>query len=224
MKPFYDGTTCIFCNIFDMDRLMCVEIPQGLTYDDNMKKFVEPETAKDHNPFATKYVSSNPLTDTNLENCNQTYPFYDGIACIKCVMPFEIYNVDEKKCTVCDADEIFVESTHKCEKRDKIHISENFNRLLATEKVSIQGYKQNLIDRIESSPDSIVYPCPEKTDYSNITTCFPCKENQYFNVETYKCVTCDGTIDEENQTCKARVYIFTNLKAGKIIDMNGIKV
>ena len=97
--------------------------------------------------------------------------------------------------------------------RDKIHISSNFNKLLATEQVSVPEYKQRLIERINNNPDAIVYPCPSIKDYSNITTCFPCGNNEYFNVEIYECVTCDGTYVDANNTCQEKVYIFTNMKA-----------
>ena len=58
MKPFYDGMTCIFCKIFNMDTKQCVEIPEGLTYDDNMKKFVEPEDIKETNPNTDRYITN----------------------------------------------------------------------------------------------------------------------------------------------------------------------
>lgn len=32
---------------------------------------------------------------------------------------------------------------------------------------------------------------------------------------------CDGVYFDNNQTCKSKVYIFTNLKASKIVDMEG---
>lgn len=35
---------------------------------------------------------------------------------------------------------------------------------------------------------------------------------------------CDGVYFDNNQTCKAKVYIFTNLKAPKIVDMDGTTV
>jgi hypothetical protein len=53
---------------------------------------------------ATNYISSKPLVDTSLANCNETFPYWDGIACVKCVSPFIIFNIDEKKCTLCNAD------------------------------------------------------------------------------------------------------------------------
>ncbi len=44
------------------------------------------------------------------------------------------------------------------------------------------------------------------------------------NVETLACQPCDGEYFENNQICKAKVYIFTNLKALKIVDMEGTTV
>ncbi len=41
-----------------------------------------------------KYITSKPLTDTSTPNCNLTHPFYDKMACIQCVTPFDIYNID----------------------------------------------------------------------------------------------------------------------------------
>ncbi len=35
----------------------------------------------------------------------------------------------------------------------------------------------------------------QKNEYSNFTGCFPCQDNEYFNIQYLKCTICDGVFN-----------------------------
>jgi hypothetical protein len=87
-----------------MDTRKCVQKPAGTEYNKNMRKFLVPQASIETNPGSKRYISANKLTDSNTTNCNSSFPYYDGISCIQCLSPFDIFNVDEKKCVACNND------------------------------------------------------------------------------------------------------------------------
>lgn len=141
-KPFYDGIVCINCpNEFNIDTRKCVSSPNKLTaYDENTRCYVQKQAGFETDPRASGYTTRTPLKDTPTANCKETAPYYDGIACINCLEPFPIFDVDTRRCTVCDPMEVYNNTEHKCILRQKIYISTNENNLLGTQKMSIDDY------------------------------------------------------------------------------------
>jgi len=103
-KPFYDGIVCINCpNEFNMDTRKCVSSPnRTAAYDENVRCYVQKQSGFETDPRADNYTSRYPLNDSPTPNCKKATPYYDGIACIDCLDPFQIFDVDTKRCTACD--------------------------------------------------------------------------------------------------------------------------
>lgn len=110
-------------------------------------------------PRAANYTTKKPLNDSPTTNCKKATPFYDGIACINCLDPFPIFNVDTKKCTACDPTDIYDNTQHKCIPREKIYISTNENNLMATSAKSIDDYHAEIEQMMKDNPDAIVLLC-----------------------------------------------------------------
>ena len=66
---------------------------------------------------------------------------------------------------------------------------------MATPYVSLEDYEQSVKDKVKENPDAIIMNCEKETDYSNYESCFNCASDEYFNVQTLKCDTCDGKLD-----------------------------
>lgn len=124
-KPFYDGIVCITCpNEFNIDTRRCVSSPnKTAAYDENVRCYVVKQSGFETDPRADNYTSKNVLNDLPTPNCKKATPYYDGIACIDCLDPFQIFDVDTRRCTACDSMEIYNNTQHKCLPRDKIYIS-----------------------------------------------------------------------------------------------------
>lgn len=122
------------------------------------------------------------LVNSAVPDCDLTAPFFDGIACIQCPEPFVLFDISSKKCVACESTEIFNNTSHKCEKRPTVFISTNFNKLIATPKVSIDNYKKELLNKVKDNQNYIVDQCKDARQYSNFTTCFVCRDVEYFNV------------------------------------------
>lgn len=122
---------------------------------------------------------------------------------------------------VCDPKDIYNATTRTCTPRPVIYISTNENRLLATPARSIDDYHNNITKTIANNPNAIVVNCDQVTDYSNYQQCFPCASNEYFNVETFKCVQCvsPNVINPTNNLCEAPSSTFTNLNAPNIVNL-----
>lgn len=61
--------------------------PQGSEFNSNIHKYVPPEE-KETNPDAPNLVGYSLADHPDIENCNLTHPYYDGVACINCEKPF----------------------------------------------------------------------------------------------------------------------------------------
>jgi hypothetical protein len=64
--------------------------------------YVQKQSGFETDPKAVNYTTKNSLKDTPTSNCRQATPYYDGIACIDCLDPFTIFDVDTRRCTACD--------------------------------------------------------------------------------------------------------------------------
>lgn len=99
-----------------------------------------------------------------------------------------------------------------------VYVSGNNDNLLATKTTSIDNYFTTVKKQAANAPaNAIVKPCPNPTDYSNMTDCFSCQSEEYFNVETYKCVTCNGTVDPATNICVPLTTLVTNLTAPNLL-------
>jgi len=58
-----------------------------------------------------------PLTDTAVADCNASFPFYDGKACIICYAPFTLFDVQTKKCVACDPNQVYDPAIRQCKNR-----------------------------------------------------------------------------------------------------------
>ena len=143
--------------------------------------------------------------------CPSETPYSDGTQCIACEAPNYFFNYVEKKCEGCSEEEIYNETSNTCDPKEKVYISENSDRLMATPHVSIEDYEQTVEEKKNNS-DVIVEVC-ENNSYSNFEECFPCAEEEYFNVETLKCDTCDGELNNETSKCDLKEYLLTNPSA-----------
>lgn len=87
---------------FNMDSLRCVSTPSvEKVYNENMKCYMVREFNKQTDPSADDYTTKYPLRDSVSANCKQTHPFWDGLACVDCLDPFSIFDIESKKCGVC---------------------------------------------------------------------------------------------------------------------------
>ena len=97
--------------------------------------------------------------DTTVPNCELETPFYDGVACIECPEPFIIFNLETNECMLCDPESQYNETSHACEPREVIYISENEDKLMATRDKSIDDYHEDVTDKINSNPEAIIQNC-----------------------------------------------------------------
>ncbi len=58
-----------------------------------------------------------------------------------------MFDLSTKKCVVCEVTEIYNSTSRKCQNREIVLISTNFNNLLAIPTKSIADYKQELYDK-----------------------------------------------------------------------------
>ena len=69
----------------------------------NTKEYLEMKDNLETNvKKAKKYISSNQLTDTEVKDCPGDRPFYNGIGCIACLYPFDVFDADANECRACD--------------------------------------------------------------------------------------------------------------------------
>lgn len=54
------------------------------------------------------------------------------------------------------------------------------------------------------------------TEYSDFKKCFNCQAEEYFNVETKICVTCNGAFNATTKICIDKSYTFTNLNSNSV--------
>lgn len=55
-----------------------------------------------------------PNDNANVPNCNQTHPYYDGVACVNCPVPFVLFDQASRRCVVCDADKKYNAGKRAC--------------------------------------------------------------------------------------------------------------
>ena len=60
----------------------------------------------------------------------------------------------------CDSDQIYNGTTHKCDQRRRIYINSDMTRVMATDNVSVEDYKEREQKLIEDNPEAIVLNCP----------------------------------------------------------------
>lgn len=90
---------------------------------------------------------------------------------------------------------------------------------MATPVFSLEDY-QDQITFVTSNPNAIVVNCENPEDYSNYKSCYPCEEDEYFNIEFKKCQKCDdGVMNETTKICVKNIHYLTNLTAPNIIDL-----
>lgn len=143
-----------------MDTRRCVSSPnKTAAYDENVRCYVQKQSGFETDPRAVNYTSKYPLNDSPTPNCRNATPYYDGIACIDCLDPFQIFDVDTKRCTACDPMQIYNNTQHKCLPRDKIYISTYENNLLATPTMSIDDYHAEVAQKIKDNPDAVILLC-----------------------------------------------------------------
>ena len=224
-SPFFDGFHCISCaQQFDLQTKKCSSPPANNSYDDNVHSYVPTQTNKETNSKAGNIISPNkPLTNSSVPDCDIATPYFDGIACIACPPPFALFDANSKKCGACEADESYSNKTLKCEKRQKVLISTNFNKLMATSGKSVEGYKQELLAKVRDSKEAVVDKCNDSSQYSNFTACFACGDNELFNIETKSCGICNGTMNLTTSVCTPKTSLLTNLNKTNNLLLSGNK-
>lgn len=170
-------------------------------YDENVHCYVKKQSGFETDPRAANYTAKKTLNDSPTPNCKKATPYYDGIACIDCPDPFQIFDVDTKRCTACDPMDIYNNTQHKCIPRQKIYISTNENNLMATPVTSIDDYHAEIEQMMKDNPEAVIILC-KKTEYSDYQKCINCSTNEYFNVETKKCQICDGLVNTTTLVCQ----------------------
>lgn len=146
-----------------------------------------------------------------MPDCDLSTPYFDGIACIACPAPFSLFDVTTNKCGACEADETYNGKSLKCEKRPRVLISTNFNKLMASSSKSVDQYKQELLAKVNSSRDAVVDKCSDSNQYSNFKACFSCGDNELFNIETKTCGICNGTMNLTTSVCTPKTSLITDL-------------
>ena len=96
-------------------------------------------------------------------------------------------------------------------------VSQNNERLMATPRVSIDQYEDE-VTKATSSSEAIVASCPNPQDYSNFSNCFSCKSDEYFNVQYKTCDTCDGTINETTRLCAVKIHFVSDVSNPNIVN------
>ena len=217
--PYFDGIHCINCSFeFNLTSRTCVKAPVGYAFDLNTHSYVKIQPNMTTNPNATNYISAVPLNTTNAtgNHCNSSKPYYDGVACIACSTAFPYFNVSSKLCVQCSATRYYDNKTHQCLKRPVVFISANFSNVMATPNLSLPAYKQQLYNMVANNNNSIIRACPPG-EYSNFTNCFNCSKGQYFNIETKKCASCNGTINNVTFLCQHFKTMLTNPNVTNLI-------
>ena len=192
--------------------------PNGTQFDVNIHEYIPPQTAETV-PNAPNLLGTPPADDPNIPNCNSTNPYWDGVACIKCPDPFILFDLNTKRCVVCDPLSYYDNKTRSCVPRPIIYISPNENKLLATPNRTIPQYHDNVTATIQNNPQAVLVNCPDPTQYSDYKSCITCAANEYFNVETFRCEQCLHNYDPVTKLCKIVTTNFTNLNAPNIVNL-----
>ena len=83
----------------------------------------------------------------------------------------------------------------------------------------MEEFEQEVKDKIDSNPEANFIHC-QPDEFSNFKECIKCEEGYDFNIQTKECVFCDGSLDAVTHKCKLKVYLFTNLNAKKITNLD----
>ena len=94
---------CITCSNFDSSQHVCKDDAGAKSnYNLALQRLIVPEG---------KNIDSYSTQDGDLIQCPIAKPFYTGTECIDCPA---FFNVDTKKCTTCDGNNVYNDSTHIC--------------------------------------------------------------------------------------------------------------
>lgn len=90
-----------------------------------------------------------------------------------------MFDTASNTCVACDPKDYYDAKGKKCTPRPVIYIPQREDNLLATPKVTIQDYKNNITETIKKNPEAIIGYCDSKLN-SNYKSCIPC--DNLFNV------------------------------------------
>lgn len=177
---------CVSCQyIYDLSIKNCATCPQGSSYNHSIHQCdtsTGETVIKNSDPQASNYVGPHPAQVTNLTTCPSSAPFFNGSACIACVVP-NYFDFTRSLCAACPKDQQFDQNQHECKPLN------NTVQPTAPKFNSNIGSAQNYI----GSPPAVeggIASCPDKEPFFNGMNCISCTLPNYFNFTSNICNSC----------------------------------
>lgn len=116
-EPFFDGTKCILCKeptpLFSFDSGKCSACLNGTTFSANVHSCViaqkhqtsmnVPNLVLDGHPLNEwkSYYVNNQTKNPQLGDCPPSKPYFDGMTCINCERPDNLFSLAKRSCVHC---------------------------------------------------------------------------------------------------------------------------
>jgi len=118
-RPFCDAVGCIACSeprgYFNVDTLRCVTPGKEEVYNANIHSFVIPLKNYQSMVGAKYIISSINITDeASLSKCKEDKPYFDGLSCIRCHPPHNLFDTEARICTNCTLPQLYDKFQLKC--------------------------------------------------------------------------------------------------------------
>lgn len=221
---------------FNMDTMRCVAPGKHEVYNPNIHAFVVP--LRDYQTMVgAKYIISpaNITDNPALSKCKENKPYFDGLSCIRCHPPNNLFDTEARVCTKCNLPQLYDKLQLKCtqcteeqrysavtESCDYIpttlsnYEAENYVNL--TEPLSALQEQNN--KKLAANPTAKV--CPIDKPFFDGRQCIACSRVQpLFNHTSKMCTRC-LTKEVYNPTARiCEVYYptvsLTNTNAGNLV-------
>ena len=182
-QPFFNGTNCLACatpNYFDYTNNLCLTCGKGLKFD-TVNHICVPNSSvippnqifnSNINPSTQNYYGNAPPANPLVSTCPPSKPYFDGIHCISCSLPF-FFNFSVNACQGCKSYDIYNATTRSCVLNPtQVYYTSSLN--------GVNNYI-GLPPNIPANNTKKVMGCPSSTPFSNGAQCVSCPLPQFYN-------------------------------------------
>jgi len=141
----------------------------------------------------TKEYALRSMKEQNVTNCPLATPFWDGIKCIDCVDPNNLFRIDTLTCTSCKSTEVFNLTTRSCETINTPITTPIITPTVQPNATNPAGFPR-VISTTTPTNTSTDVPCAKATPFFNGVSCIDCTSpNNLFDSISQKCSACNQT-------------------------------